>query len=46
MLDAESGSWAVAEVRDGKLVGNDFVIPNVAVLMLDMTSPIANWKPE
>jgi beta propeller repeat protein len=46
MLDAESGRWAVAEVRNGKLVGNDFAIPNVAVLMLDVTTPVANWKPE
>ncbi|MFN7137925.1 MAG: hypothetical protein ACK4UN_01155, partial [Limisphaerales bacterium] len=46
MLDSESGLWAVAEARDGKLVGNNFKIPRVAVLMLDMANPVIEWKPE
>ncbi|MCL5098562.1 MAG: hypothetical protein M1608_13740, partial [Candidatus Omnitrophica bacterium] len=46
MLDAESGRWVVAIVQNGHLVGNDFSIPNVAVLMLDMVNPVNNFKPQ
>jgi beta propeller repeat protein len=46
MLDSESGLWVVAEVQNGQLVGRDFTIPNVAVLMLDMAAPVNNFKPQ
>jgi hypothetical protein len=46
MLDSESGRWLVAEVFDGRPVGNDFSIPPVAVLMLDLTNPVNNFKPQ
>ena len=46
MLDAESGRWAVAQVMDAQLAGQDFAIPPVAVLLLDLANPITNWKPQ
>jgi beta propeller repeat protein len=45
MLDAEQGRWAVAEMRGGVPLGEDFLIPKVAVLMLDLTNPVANFQP-
>jgi beta propeller repeat protein len=46
MLDSESGRWMVAGVQNGALYGNDFAIPRVAVLLLDMLNPLNNWRPE
>jgi beta propeller repeat protein len=46
MLDSAAGNWVVAEVRNGAIVGNDFRIPQVAVLMLDLTNAISQFKPE
>jgi hypothetical protein len=45
-LDSESGRWVVAEVMEGKLVGVDFPIPRVAVLLLDLANPVSNFKPQ
>lgn len=46
MLDAQSGRWVVAEVVNGRPVGIDFVIPSVAVLMLDVANPVNNFQPQ
>ena len=46
MLDAESGRWLVAEVQGASLVGNDFPIPNVAVLMVSVTGPVNQFIPQ
>jgi beta propeller repeat protein len=46
MLDSEGGNWVVAEVRNGAIVGNDFRIPQVAVVMLDLTNAVSQFKPE
>ena len=46
MLDAESGRWVVATVGNGQPLGEDFSIPNVAVLLLDMVAPVNQFKPE
>ena len=46
MLDAESGKWLVAQLRDGSPVGVDFPIPRVAVLMLNMVNPVINFTPQ
>jgi len=46
ILESESGRWLVAEVRDGRLIGNDFEIPRAAVVFVDMDSPVAQWRPE
>jgi hypothetical protein len=45
MLDSESGRWVAASFGNGRLVGNDFTIPKVAVLMLDMANPVLNFRP-
>ncbi|MGH7952575.1 MAG: hypothetical protein ACREFE_11750, partial [Limisphaerales bacterium] len=46
MLDAQSGKWVVAEIQNGRPVGEDFAIPHVAVLMLDMAEPVNNFTPQ
>ncbi|MGA2558009.1 MAG: hypothetical protein ABSG04_17205 [Verrucomicrobiota bacterium] len=46
MLDAQSGRWLVAEAQDGKLIGNDFPIPNVAVLMVNLAAPVPQFTPQ
>jgi len=46
MLDSQSGRWLVAEVQNGSLVGTDFSIPNVAVLLLSLSSPVNQFTPQ
>ncbi len=46
MLDSETGRWVVALMLNGAPFGSDFPIPNVAVLMLEMTAPVTNFKPQ
>jgi beta propeller repeat protein len=56
MLDAESGRWLVAEVRmrpgpEGSprvptALGQDFKIPTVAVIFVELSSNVNQWKPE
>lgn len=45
LLDAETGRWVVATVVGGAISGEDFTIPQIAVLMLDMSVPISDWRP-
>jgi len=46
LLDSESGRWVAAQIQNGRPVGTDFPIPNVAVLMLDLSSPVNNFTPQ
>ena len=46
MLDAQSGRWLVAEVQGGTTVGNDFPIPNVAVVMVSLVNPVSQFVPQ
>jgi beta propeller repeat protein len=46
MLDAEAGCWRVAEIQNGRPVGDDFPIPRVAVLMLDLANPVNPFTPQ
>lgn len=46
MLDSQSGRWRVATVQNGSIVGDDFTIPNVAVLMVNLTAPINGFMPQ
>ncbi|MBM3881079.1 MAG: hypothetical protein FJ387_15385 [Verrucomicrobia bacterium] len=46
MLDAESGRWAVAGVEKDRLVGQDFAIPKVAVLLLEMARTVNRFQPQ
>jgi hypothetical protein len=45
MLDSETGKWLAAAVKDGNIVGEDFQIPRIAVMMLDMKAPVSSWIP-
>jgi len=45
VLDSETGRWKVASVMNDRIVGEDFNIPSIAVLMLDMNAPVGPWKP-
>jgi beta propeller repeat protein len=46
MLDAESGSWLVADVQNGAVVGTDFPIPTVAILMVNLAQPVQQFVPQ
>ncbi len=45
MLDAKSGQWRAAVVVGDKILGSDFRIDNIAVLMLDMKEGVPQWIP-
>ena len=45
MLDAQSGLWREAGFSSGSLIGDDFSIPNVAVLMVNMTAAVNQFVP-
>ncbi|RMG89173.1 MAG: hypothetical protein D6708_10330, partial [Candidatus Dadabacteria bacterium] len=45
VLDAGTGRWRVALVRSGEILGEDFPIPRVAVVMLDLGQPVSAWQP-
>lgn len=45
MLDSGDGRWRAIEVRNGEILGADFIIPEVAVLFIEMLNPIADWNP-
>ena len=46
MLDAESGRWRVAEVHAGNVAGDNFPIPNTAVLLVGMTNSVSQFTPQ
>jgi beta propeller repeat protein len=46
MLDSQSGRWRVAEVQGGGLVGDNFPIPNAAVLMVSVTNAVNQFSPQ
>jgi beta propeller repeat protein len=45
LLASETGRWQSAAVKSGLIVGEDFKIPTVAVLMVEMNSPVGPWRP-
>jgi beta propeller repeat protein len=45
VLDSNTGIWQAALVNDGVIVGEDFRIPAVAVLMVDLNTAIGSWRP-
>ena len=45
ILDAGTGQWQTTFINGSKLAGDDFPIPNVAVILMDMVSPVNSWKP-
>ncbi len=46
MLDAATGKWRIASVRNGIIMGEDFDISRISVLMLDLQEAINGWLPE
>jgi beta propeller repeat protein len=45
MLDARAGLWQAAVVDSGRVLGPNFRIPVTAVLIIEMTQPVAEWDP-
>ena len=45
VLDSGAGRWRAALVRGGRIVGEDFPVPRVAVVLLDMSQPLTGWQP-
>lgn len=45
VLDSNTGRWQAAIVNEGVIVGEDFKIPSVAVLMVDLNTTIGPWRP-
>ena len=46
MLDSASGRWRVALVQNGNPVGDNFPIPNTAVLMVNMANAVNQFQPQ
>jgi beta propeller repeat protein len=46
MLDSQSGRWRVAQVQAGGLVGDNFPIPNTAVLMVSVANAVNQFTPQ
>ena len=45
ILDAGTGRWRTASVSEGQIVGDDFIIPNIAVVMIEMNTSVGPWSP-
>ena len=45
VLDAATGRWSLASVKDGGIIGSDFEVSRIAVILMDMKTPVAGWKP-
>ena len=45
VLDSNTGRWQAAIVNEGVIVGEDFKIPSVAVLMVDLNTTLGPWRP-
>ena len=44
-LDAERGNWLAAAVTGGQIAGEDFAIPRVGVVLIELTVPVGPWRP-
>jgi beta propeller repeat protein len=44
--DPSSGRWQTVQVEAGRLVGTDFPIPRIAVILIDMTHAVNGWMPQ
>jgi len=45
ILDSDTGKWMVAAVANNKIVGENFKIPTISVLMIDMVESVSAWIP-
>jgi hypothetical protein len=46
MLDSASGRWRIALVQNGNPAGDNFPIPNTAVLMVNMANAVNQFYPQ
>lgn len=44
--DPASGRWQTLQTDAGRLVGADFPIPRIAVILIDMSNPVNGWTPQ
>lgn len=44
-LASDTGRWQTSAVQNGLIVGEDFKIPTVAVLMVEMNTAVGPWRP-
>lgn len=45
VLDAEAGQWQMLTLDGGVIVGADFRVPDVAVVVVDLVNAVNNWSP-
>ena len=45
LLDSQNGVWLVARVVDGRLQGEDFRVPKLGVVFIEMGSAVPSWVP-
>lgn len=45
VLDADSGEWHLLNINGGAIVGPDFRVPEVAVVIVDLVNAVNNWSP-
>ncbi|MFQ5514852.1 MAG: hypothetical protein ACE5FG_10460 [Myxococcota bacterium] len=45
VLDSSTGRWTVASVSAGNLIGENFTIPRVTVVLLDLKAARPQWTP-
>ncbi len=45
LLDAQTGRWQVASVNAGGIIGENFDIPPIAVVLVDVQQPVNQWLP-
>lgn len=45
ILDPETGEWRMLAVQAGAIIGPDFRVPGVAVVMVELANPVSGWTP-
>ncbi len=45
MLNSDTGRWEVVSVMNNQITGEDFNIPRIAVLMMEMSAEVILWTP-
>jgi len=45
LLNSQTGRWQVATTGDESIIGENFLIPPMAVLLIDMKQDVTDWTP-
>ena len=45
VLNSDTGKWQVVSVVNNQMVGENFSIPRIAVVMMDIKTSMNSWKP-